>query len=80
MSTFSLVFPQQYPQSQALEQIARPRGTQQLDLPIQGVRALRVVARHLGQLRRRPVPRLVYFGSRQQFVAIAGLIRRVEGA
>lgn len=57
----------------------RPR---QFDLPFEGLRRLRVIVSDVCRRfrRRRPVPGLVYFGNRKQFVSIGGTVRRVEGA
>lgn len=74
MSTCTLCLTQYRPQAQFVPAQQAERGPRQLDLPIECLRVLRVVARWLTP--RRPCERIVYFGK-GKYVAIGASIRRV---
>lgn len=76
MSTFTLVLPHRQ-QAQAMPREQAQCNPRQLDLPIECLRLFRIVVRWLRPRQR--VDRLIYFGKHQQFVSVAGVIRRVEG-
>lgn len=62
-------------QSQTFPVQQSHREPRQFDLPLYGLRVLRVVARWLTP--RRPCERIVYFGKSKQFVCIGTMVRRV---